>query len=282
MPVFSSRAACLALALSLPLWSLPAQAKPGEALSQAQAQGICQRALGEELRGAVDTSHPMRYRLRKSSPRLTTLKEIAETRDGNVARLLQVNDRPLDASGQQQEEARLDALLANPNLQKHRKRNEESDAGIVLKLLRMMPQAFLYQDAGPLAGSQGRIERFTFRPNAKFNPPDMETQALTAMSGEIWVEMSEERVTHLYGALAQDTSYGWGILGKLNKGGWLAIDQANVGGGLWRISRVQLRMSLRILVKTKVFDTDEQMTNYQPLPAGLDYRQAIQILRGGR
>ena len=46
MPVFSSRAACLALALSLPLWSLPAQAKPGEALSQAQAQGICQRALG--------------------------------------------------------------------------------------------------------------------------------------------------------------------------------------------------------------------------------------------
>jgi hypothetical protein len=278
MPVFSSRVVRQTLPFCL-LFSI-LQARPGEALTPAQAQALCQRALNEELRMAEDSSHPMRYLLRKSSPRLTTTKEIAETHDGYVARLLQVNDRPLDAAGEQQEQARLDALLADPSLQRHRKHSEEGDSAIVLKLLRMLPEAFLYQDAGSAAGGQGRIEKFTFKPNPKFTPPDMETQALTAMVGEIWVDTAEQRVTHIYGTLQQDTNYGWGILGRLNKGGWMALDQANVGGGQWRITHVQLRMSLRIVFRNKIFDTDEQMSNYQPLPASLDYRQAIHLLRG--
>ncbi len=53
------------------------------------------RALANELRAAQDTSHPMRYQLRKTSPRLTTTKEIYETRDGDVARLVAINDKPL-------------------------------------------------------------------------------------------------------------------------------------------------------------------------------------------
>jgi hypothetical protein len=38
-------------------------------------------------------------------------------------------------------------------------------------------------------------------------------------------------------------------------------------------------MNLRILVKNKSFDTDETMSSFQPVPAGIDYRQAIQLLR---
>ena len=41
-------------------------------------------------------------------------------------------------------------------------------------------------------------------------------------------------------------------------------------------------MNLRILFKTKNFDTVEEMTHYAPVPAGLDYRQAIQMLRRRR
>ena len=34
------------------------------------------------------------------------------------------------------------------------------------------------------------------------------------------------------------------------------------------------------LLKTKSFDSVQEMTRYAPLPAGMDYRQAIQMLRG--
>ncbi len=107
----------------------------------------------------------------------------------------------------------------------------------------------------------------------------METQALTAMTGEIWIDAAQERVTRLEGHLQQDTDYGWGILGKLNKGGWVVIEQADVGGRQWRIVRFQMEMDLRMVFKTKNFDTTEQMSQYAPVPARLDYRQAIQMLR---
>jgi len=252
-------------------------------LTPAQAQALVGRALATELRAAQDPAHPMRYRLRKSSPRLISTKEIVETGDGDVARLLSINDKPLSPADEQNEQARLDGLLSDPSRQRHRKLREEGDAGIVLKLLRMLPDAYLYQYAGvgsgAGSGNSGTVEKFTFRPNPSFSPPDLETQALKAMTGELWIDAAEERVTRLEGHLQQDTDYGWGILGRLDKGGWIVIEQADVGGRQWRIARFTMKMNLRVLFKTRSIDTEEEMTQYAPLPQGLSYQQAISILR---
>jgi hypothetical protein len=250
-------------------------------LSPVQAQALVGRTLATELRTAHDPNHPMRYLLRKSTPRLTSTKEIVETRDGAVARLLSINDRPLSPADEQKELARLDALVRDPGLQMHRKQSEDEDLGIVLKLLRMLPNAFLYQYAGSGTGPSGMVEKFTFRPNPRFNPPDFVTQALTAMTGELWIDVAQERVTRLEGHLQQDTNYGWGILGRLNKGGWVVIEQADVGEKQWRIVNVQMEMNLRILFKTRNINTVEELTRYAPVPVGLDYRQAIRMLRSG-
>ena len=269
----------LTVLLLLPL-ATASRGQAATALAPAQAQALVNRALAAELYAAQDTSHPMRYRLHRSSPRLTSTKEIVETREGFVARLVEINDRPLSPADEQTEQARLDALLSDPSRQSHRKQSEDQDTGIVLKLLRMLPQAFLYDYAGPgTSGSGLTIQKFRFRPNHRFSPPDIETQALTAMTGEIWIDPSGERVARLEGHLEQDTDYGWGILGKLDKGGWVVIEQAAVGQGQWRIARFQMKMTLRILFKNKIFDTTQEMTGYTPVSPGLDYRQAIQMLR---
>ena len=257
------------------------QAGTPASLPDQQAQALVARALATELRTAQDPNHPMRYQLRKSSPRLTSTKQILETKDGDVARLVALFDKPLSPADEQTEEARLNALLSDPNLQRHRKQGEEGDMAIVLRLLRMLPDAFLYTYAGSAAGLSGTTERFSFRPNPNFNPPDFETQALTAMTGELQVDAAQERVTRLEGHLQQDTDYGWGILGKLDKGASIVIEQADVGGHQWRIARFQMKMDLRILFKTKNIDTTEEMTQYTSVPANIDYRQAIQMLRAG-
>jgi hypothetical protein len=279
MPAKLDNVRCL-LALLLLLPPAAAAADPkAPALAPRQAQVLVNRALAAELRTVQDANHPMRYRLRRSSPRLTSTKEIVETRDGFVARLVEINDRPLSPADEAKEQARLDALLSDPSRQRHRKQSEDSDTGIVLKLLRMLPQAFLYDYAGPGKGSAGSVEKFRFHPNPRFSPPDLETQALTAMTGEIWIDPARERVTRLEGHLQKDTDYGWGILGKLDKGGWIVIEQGAVGRGQWRIQRFQMKMNLRILFKNKNFDTTQEMTGYTPVSASLDYRQAIRMLR---
>ena len=119
--------------------------------SPAPIPGLVQAALATEFQAAHDTSHPMRYRLRKSSPRLTTTKELIETQDGSVAMLVAVGDKPLNPADQEKEQSRLQALLVDPGKQRHRKQVEAEDTARALKVLRSLPTAFLYTDAGPVA-----------------------------------------------------------------------------------------------------------------------------------
>ena len=104
----------------------------------------------------------------------------------------------------------------------------------------MLPTAFLYQFAGTGTASTGTVVKFTFRPNPQFDPPDLETGVLTAMAGEIWIDSVQERVVRLAGSLRQDKDFGLGILGQLDKGGWVEINQADVGAGEWRIVHLKL------------------------------------------
>lgn len=256
-----------------------ASAAEAQLPAPAQAQAMVERALANDLHSAQDKTHPMRYRLRKSSSRFASTKEILETKEGAVARLVSVNDKPLNAADEQKEQARLDLLFNDPSRQRHRKQNEEADTERALKVLRALPKAFLYQFTGSGNASGIRVEKFAFRPNPAFTPPDLETQVLTQMSGELWVDPTAEHVVRLEGHLLQDVDFGWGILGRLDKGGWISIDQAEIGPHQWRIVRFQMVMSGRVLFKTKSFDTIEEESDFAAVPPGINYRQAIQMLR---
>jgi len=242
--------------------------------------GLVQRALANELRAASDSQHPMCYHLRKTSPRLTTTKAICETADGAVARLIAVNDAPLSTADEAREQGRLDQLLSDPGKQRHRKQSQDSDTARALKVLRSLPNAFVYEYAGAGQVSSGSVEKFRFKPNPKFDPPDMETQVLTQMTGELWIDPAQERVTRLDGRLRQDVDFGWGILGRLYKGGTVVIEQADVGDHQWRVVHFDMKMSARVVFKTKVFDTAEDESQFVSVPAGIRYQQAIAMLRG--
>jgi hypothetical protein len=221
----------------------------------------------------------MRYRLRKVSPRLSTTKLIAETKDGDVARLIAINDGPLSPEDQQKEETRLNTLIGDPSLQKHRQQREQDDSDRVRKVMRALPDAFLYQYAGIVDTPQGPSYRLSFQPNPKFDPQDIEAQILKAMAGELWIDCAQQRVTHLQGKRIHDVDYGWSILGKLDQGGTLLLEQADVGNHQWRTTHMVLVMNARVLFKSIKLDTTLELSQYSPVPTGINYQQAIQILR---
>lgn len=271
--------------LAIAAITLEATAVPPAAMAQAQSapspasgQELVRRALANELQAAQDSSHPMRYVLRKSSPRLTTTKTLIETRDGLVAMLVAIDDQPLNPQEQAREQARLDALLADPAKQRRRQNAQDADTQRALKVLRVLPTAFLYQYAGP---GPGTVVRFEFRPNPKFSPPDLETEVLTAVSGEIWIDAAQARVVRLQGQVQRDVNFGWGILGRLYQGGWVILEQADVGAGVWRVVKFQMAMSARVVIRTRNFVTTENESGFTPVPPTLSYRDGIALLRAG-
>jgi hypothetical protein len=256
----------------------PAEPPPMH-LTAEETQSLVKRVLQTELNAAQDSNHPMQYQLRKMSPRLATTKLIVETKDGDVARLIAINDGPLSPQDQQIEETRLQTLFHDPALQRHRQEREQGDTERARKVMRALPDAFHYQFAGVVDTQQGPSYRLSFQPNPNFDPQDLEAQVLKGMAGEMWIDVAEQRVTRLEGKRIRDVDYGWGILGKLDQGGTLLLQQADVGNHQWRTTHMVLVMNARVLLKTIKLDTTLELSQFSPVAAGMSYQQAIQILQ---
>lgn len=279
MGFFYAHRAVLLIPLAMASPTAPVGARGG-AQNSAPNVELVRKALAAEAAAAQDTTHPVRYQLRKWSPRLTTTKDLVETRDGQVAMLVAANDKPLPPQEQAKEQGRLNSLLFDPGKQRHRKQSQDQDTARAVKVIRALPNAFIYTYAGPVNTGDGvQVERFTFVPDPHFDPPDLETEVLTSAAGEIWIDPAHMRVTHLQANLQQDVDFGWGILGRLAKGGWITIDQAEVLPGTWRITKFQMKMSARVLFRTKQFETTEDESQFAPVPPGMSYADGITLLR---
>ena len=223
--------------------------------------------------------HPFRYTLRKDDNGKITTKEIIETSQGDVARLIAVNDRPLSPAAEAAEVHRLQTLLAHPEIQLHRLKHEQADSNRANEMIRLLPTAFVYRFEGMVNGPNGPCYRFTMQPNPNFDPPDRQAEVLHGMAGELWIDQREQRMVRLNVHLIADVEFGWGIFGRLYKGGTIFVEQRDVGMGHWEQTLLRLRLNGTILLfKSLVIDTTETESNYAPVPPDWTYEDAVRAL----
>jgi hypothetical protein len=262
---------------------------------------LVRRAVAERL--AENAAHrPLRYLLHKQDERHNIIQDIIETAQGDVALVVASNGAPLSPAAHQAQIERLHTLAADPALQEHRRKREQEDLDRVNKLLRLLPDAFIYTYAGtetcnvastpdvhipgqpippqPAAQQASQVcYRLTFTPNPTFNPPDIGSDILRGMAGDLWMEKSQDRLVRLNAHLIASVDFGWGILGRLDKGGTVFLEQSDVDGGEWELTRMKLNLTGKaLLVKSLNYQMTEEMAHFSPVPPNLDYREAIKML----
>jgi hypothetical protein len=228
---------------------------------------------------AAQTHHPLRYLLRKTDEERDTSKDIIETNDGDVARLVALNGQPLSAEADRAELDRLHTLSEHPEIQQHRHQREQKDAARVDRLMRLLPDAFLYRYEGMTGCAGGSCYRLSFSPNPHFTPPDMEASIFRGLAGEVWIDQEQERLTRLDAHVIANVDFGWGILGKLDKGGTILLEQSDIGVHDWELTDLKLNLTGKaLLVKSLNIQITEQASHFSQVPPGVDYRKAIQLL----
>ncbi|MGB7170262.1 MAG: hypothetical protein WBD32_14740 [Acidobacteriaceae bacterium] len=285
----------------LPLLLAPLARAQNAPPPSVDAAALVRRAVAKRL--AEDASpQPVRFVYHKRDERHDFTQKIIQTRQGDVALTIAANGQPLGPIGHQAQIDRLNNLAAHPDLQDHRHKREQEDAARIDKLLRELPDAFLYHEdsvvpctinvppfvpipgeplptppAGPVPVFQ--CYHLTYTPNPRFNPPDAESKILTGMAGEVWIETSHERLVRLNAHVISEVEFGWGIIGRLDKGGTISLEQTDVGNDNWQLTRMKLNLTGKaLLVKSLSFRITEEMSRFSPVPADLDYRKAIQML----
>ena len=83
-------------------------------LAKSDPHALVQAAIDNELKNSYGHRPPARYLLRKKTRNTDTTKEIVETSQGGVARLVAIHNQPLNATQTQTELQRLQELASDP------------------------------------------------------------------------------------------------------------------------------------------------------------------------
>jgi hypothetical protein len=223
---------------------------------------------------------------RKETPYGSQTKLMVETRDAMAGLVIATNDKPLTPEQRQAEEARLSGLARNPEALKKKQRSEKEDAERITRIMKALPDALLYESDGTVAGNQeigkpgAQLVRLKFRPNPKYNPPSHLEQVLTGMDGYLLIDADQHRIAKIDGVLNKEVSFGWGVLGHLDRGGHFLVEQAQVAERDWEITHMSLSFTGKELLFKRIhIDADEVFSKFRPVPSNLSFAEGVNLLK---
>jgi len=227
-------------------------------------------------------SFPLRYRVRKVDSKGDTTRDVIETKQGTVARLVERNGRPLTAEEDAAERERLNDQIASPDdFLRHHKRDRSTE-DYSMQMVRLLPQAmvFRYVPGQPQPpGENSPQVVIDYSPNPNFKPPTIVSEILTGLEGRVWIDAQSHVMTRIEGHILHPVNFGFGILAKLYPGGTLEFEQVRVSGDRWAYRHVQEHVTVReMMVKTAPQNVEMTSWDFHILPALMDYQDAIRLL----
>ena len=267
-----SRATAVALLLAGP-WCV-AQQKP-----DLDPQELVRRAAKNEIK-ANDYHQYFMYRDHVEEKNHSTTKEVLETPQGGLSNTIAINGKALTPEQRAKENQKLDKFANDPAARRKREESSREDTQREQLMLTSLPDAFLYTYAGTQQGPNGdELVHLTFKPNPNFSPPNHETRVYQGMQGDLLIDRKAMRIAKIDGTLFKDVEFGWGILGRLYKGGKFYIEQRDVGNGRWETVHETLDFNGKILmIKPLTIYSNETATDFRPVPADLTVSQALDLL----
>ncbi len=250
-------------------------------------------ATGDLVRRAVDVEmHPPEDGVKfifqdyKKTPNGSSTKMMVQTQEATAGLVVAYNDKPLGPKRREDEWDRVNRFVRNSDELKKKQQQEKQDRNRISQIIRALPDAFLYENDGTESGRPGvgqsgkELIRLKFQPNPKYDPPTRVEQALTGMQGTILIDANKNRIARIDGTLGKQVSFGWGILGHLDPGGHILIEQGDVIKGYWAITRMDLSFTGKLLLfKTINVQSTELYSDFKVLQQPLTFSQGIEVLK---
>jgi hypothetical protein len=247
---------------------------------------LVRQAVQNEVRQNADAHAHFMFKDQRRTAHTWQTKLIVETRDAAAGMMIEQDGHPLSPEQQQAEDARLQNYIHNPEELARKRRQEQEDAERTMKIVKALPDAFLYEADGTEPGSAGvgkpgvTLVRLKFRPNPDYDPPSREEQVLTGMQGHVLIDAAANRIAEIDATLEKQVAFGWGILGHLDRGGRFLVQQGNVNNHEWELTRMELSFTGKILLfKSLAIHSSDVFSDFHPVPPDLTFAQGVDLLR---
>ena len=226
----------------------------------------------------------LRYREHTKDAKGDHLREVIESKDGSVARLIMKEGRPLTAEEDKWEHDRLQAMLESPAAYAKHVRGDVSGKKMGMELIKLAPEAlnFSYVPGQPqrpdrvMHGDDLPEIVLDYKPNPNWTAPSMTADALSGLEGRVWIDAKTHYLTRMEGTVFRPVNFGL-FLAKIYPGGKLVFEQTKVSDTRWIFTKFSEKLDLRVLIKTLKQDMDIEAFGFSPVPE-MSYQDAIRML----
>jgi hypothetical protein len=248
------------------------------AVAQDDAQALVSRMVANEL-ASQEHPHYWMYLDHQRKAEKDEVNRVLQMPQCWLIWPVSINGRVPTEEERKRAQVHLERLLNNSEARKKNREEIDADAKKSATLLKMLPEAFLFTEHGQI----GESLRLTFLPNPQYRPSSNEAKVFHNMRGELLIDAKRARLARLSGELISDVDFGWGILGRLQKGGTFEVEQSQVASSDWEMSLLNVHISGRALFFHTIGEQQHQVrSQFEAVPSGLNLAQAVSMISGGR
>ncbi|HEY6375125.1 MAG TPA: hypothetical protein VIX90_06325 [Edaphobacter sp.] len=224
----------------------------------------------------------IRYHMHIVDSKGDQMRDIIESRDGTVARLIMRNGKPLTDEQDKAERQRLNDMLQSPDAYIKHVKNDTSEKKVAESLMRQMPDAMIhtYAPGQPQTGkNRDSLEIvIDYKPNPQYRPPTTFAEALAGLEGRAWIDAKSRQLVRMEGTVFRPVNFGWGMLAHIYPGGKLTFEQTDAGGGRQIFTHFTEHLTVRaLMLKTINVNADVEASNFQIINP-MNYQDAIHVL----
>jgi hypothetical protein len=256
---------------------------PQTGMPEGTPRSWAEAAANNEL-GIIDAegSFPVRYRIRKVDAKGDTTREVIESKDGTVARMVERNGQPLTAEEDAGERERLNEVLSSPDeFLRHQHRSHESRE-YSKQLVRLLPSAMIYSYVpGQPQSNAAKTPQVVmdFRPDPAFKPPTMIANVLTGIEGRVWIDTRSRHMTRVETHVIRPVNFGLGVIAHIYPGGTVLLEQARAGDDRWVYAHMEEHLTVReLMLRTVAQNTVMTSWDFRLLPSPMTYQDAVHTL----
>jgi hypothetical protein len=206
----------------------------------------------------------------KGNTKSTEVKtyEILEIYGEQVRRLIEKDDKPLDAKEAAKEEEKIQKILdkrKDESDEDRRKREEKEvkDREDGRKFIREVADAYDFTLVGTeqVGGRDAWV--IDGEPRPGFEPHMKEAKVLSKLHGRVWIDKGDLQLAKMNIEMLDTVSFGW-VLARIHKGTRVMLEQTRVNDEVWLPRHVTFKVDARVaLFKGYNLDGDQEYRDYK-------------------
>ena len=198
--------------------------------------------------------------------------EVMELYGEQVQRLIEKDDRPLDAEDSAKEEKKIQKIIdkrknESEDARRKREQKEEKDREEGRQFVREVADAYTFH----LVGTEQLAGRDTWvidaEPRPGYEPHMKQAKFLPKFHGRVWIDKDEDQWAKMDIECIDTVSLGW-FLARVHKGSRIVIEQTRVNDEVWLPKHVAVKVDVRLaLLKNFNVEADDTYRDYKKFRA---------------